>query len=64
MKRALEAWQARMSVVDCCEEMGAVRSRRILQERTAVCFVLWSESVAQQCLAESKASPALELIQI
>ena len=54
LKRALEAWQARMEVVRCCEEMGAMRSRRILQERTTVCFVLWSEGVAQQRIAGFK----------
>ena len=43
-----------MEVLQCCEEMGMLRSRHVLRERTAVCFALWSEGAAQQRLAEQK----------
>ena len=50
-----------MELVHCCGEMGMLRSRRTLQERTAVCFVLWSEGAAKQRLAEQKVEPACGL---
>ena len=50
-----------MEVLHCCEEMGMLRSRHTLQERAAVCFVLWSEGAAKQRLAERKVEPTCGL---
>ena len=62
LKRAHKAWQRRIEVLHSCEEMGMLRSRRMLRERTAVCFALWSQGAAEQHLAERKVVPAHGLL--
>ncbi len=54
MKRALEAWLDRISLVHACKEMGVLRQRCAAQEQAALCFTLWCSGAAQQRLAASQ----------
>ena len=56
MRKALEAWQDRVSLVHACKEMGMMRQRHAAQEQAALCFTLWCNGAAQQRLAASQAA--------
>ena len=54
MKKALDAWLDRISLVHTCEEMGMMRQCHAAQEQAALCFTLWCNGAAQQRLAASQ----------